>query len=115
MIGRKIEVDDIRRRTRMPTGRFTATDIVFGLSLMGVALCNGPSVQARVTQLLISATERPAFGGKSFGDVGPYERISGRIIGEVDADDPSNANIVDISLAPKNPDGMVTYSTDFQI
>src|SRR5215813_8487868 len=85
------------------------------LSLTGAVLFNAPAVQARVTQVVISRTETPTFGGKSFGAVGPYERISGQIIGEVDPKDPLNAIIVDIGLAPKNPNGTVTYSTDFQI
>ncbi len=98
--------------TRTP---FPVSAIACCLSLAGTAVCGGPSAQARVTQIVISATERPAFSGRSFGDVGPYERISGRISGEVDPDDPSNAIIVDIGLAPKNPNGTVTYSTSFQI
>jgi Alpha/beta hydrolase domain len=74
-----------------------------------------PSAQARITQLVITATESPAFGGKSFGAIGRYERISGHVIGEVDPHDPRNAIIVDIGLAPVNAGGMVTYSTDFQL
>src|SRR5215813_12443393 len=85
------------------------------LSLTGAVLFNAPAVQARVTKVVIVKTESPTFGGKSFGAVGPYERISGQIIGEVDPKDPLNAIIIDIGLAPKNPNGTVTYSTDFQI
>jgi hypothetical protein len=91
------------------------TAIVCCLSLTGAVLCAAPSAQARVTQVVITANESPTFGGWSFGAVGQYERISGQIIGEVDPKDPLNAIIVDIGLAPKNPDGTVTYSTDFQI
>jgi len=65
--------------------------------------------------VVIAKTESPTFGGKNFGAVGPYERISGQITGEVDPKDPLNAIIVDIGLAPKNPNGTVTYATDFQI
>ena len=89
------------------------TAIACCLSLTG--LCGAPSAQARVTQMVVTAMESPTFGGKSFGAVGPYERISGQIVGEVDPNDPLNAVIVDIGLAPKNPNGTVTYSTDFQI
>jgi alpha/beta hydrolase family protein len=74
-----------------------------------------PPAQARVTQIVIKATEQPAYGGESFGAVGPYERISGQIIGEVDPNDPANAVIVDLGLAPRNANGMVTWSTDFQL
>jgi alpha/beta hydrolase family protein len=98
----------------MTTPPFSATAIVCCLSLTGVVLCAAPPAHARITQVVISATE-PAFGGKSFGAVGAYEHISGHIAGEVDPKDPLNAIIVDIGLAPKNPNGMVTYSTDFQI
>jgi hypothetical protein len=91
------------------------TAIVCCLSLTGVVLCDAPSAHARVTQVVIMATESPTYGGKSFGAVGQYERISGQIVGEVDPKDPLNAVIVDIDLAAKNPNGTVTYSTDFQI
>src|SRR5229473_5852625 len=94
---------------------FSTIAVVCCLSLTGVVLFNAPMVQARVTKVVIAKTESPTFGGKSFGAVGPYERISGQIIGEVDPKDPLNAIIIDIGLAPKNPNGTVTYSTDFQI
>jgi hypothetical protein len=93
----------------------TTTPIVCCLTLTGVVLCDVPSAHARVTQVVISAIESPTFDGKSFGAVGQYERISGQIVGEVDPKDPLNAVIVDIDLAPKNPNGTVPYSTDFQI
>jgi Alpha/beta hydrolase domain len=93
----------------------TTIPIVCCLTLTGVVLCDAPSADARVTQVVITATESPTFGGKSFGAVGQYERISGQIVGEVDPKDPLNAVIVDVDLAPKNPNGTVTYSTDFQI
>jgi hypothetical protein len=86
------------------------------LALIGIALLSCGSVaNARVTQIVIKTVESPAFGGRTFGTVGAYERISGQIIGEVDPSDRRNAVIVDIALAPKNPNGTVTYSTDFQI
>jgi Alpha/beta hydrolase domain len=94
---------------------FSTTAVVCCLSLTGVVLFNAPTVQARVIKVVIAKTESPTFGGKSFGVVGPYERISGQIIGEVDPKDPRNAIIIDVGLAPKNPNGTVTYSTDFQI
>jgi hypothetical protein len=94
---------------------FSATAVACCLSLTGAVLFNAPAVQARVTKVVIAKTESPTFGGKSFGAAGPYERISGQIIGEVDPKDPRNAIIIDIGLAPKNPNGTVAYSTDFQI
>ena len=82
-----------------------------GLALIGFA----PAAQARITQIVIKTVESPTFAGRVFGAAGAYERISGQVIGEVDPADPHNAGIVDIGLAPKNPNGTVSYSTDFQI
>jgi Alpha/beta hydrolase domain len=91
--------------------RGSARLALIGIALMGCA----PAAHARVTQIVIKTVESPAFGGKTFGAVGAYERISGQIIGEVDPIERRNAVIVDVGLAPKNPNGTVTYSTDFQI
>ncbi len=98
--------------TRTP---FPMTAVACCISLTGVIFCGAPAAQARVTQVVITTTESPTFGGRSFGTVGSYERISGHIIGEVDPKDPLNAIIVDIGLAQRNPNGTVPYSTDFQI
>jgi hypothetical protein len=100
---------------RIRHGRSTPLRPAF-LGLIGIALMSGaPAAHARVTQIVIKTVESPTFGGRTFGAVGAYERISGQIIGEVDPSDRRNAIIVDIGLAPKNPNGSVTYSTDFQI
>jgi hypothetical protein len=60
---------------------------------------------ARITHIEITKTE-PAFGGQSFGDIGPYERLTGRVMGELDPADPANSGIQDINLAPRNARGM---------
>ena len=86
------------------------------LALIGIGLLScAPAANARITQIVIKTVESPAFGGRTFGAVGAYERISGHIVGEVDPNDRRNAVIVDIGLAPRNPNGTVSYSTDFQI
>ena len=69
---------------------------------------------AEVTRLEISA-QAPYAGGKAFGAAGPYVRVSGRFYGELDPTHPSNRNIVDIRLAPRNARGKVEYSADFDI
>ncbi len=58
---------------------------------------------------------RPPSSGKVFGPegrVGPYEKLRGKAYGEVDPDDPRNALITDLSLAPRNARGRVEYSMD---
>ena len=71
--------------------------------------------EAHITRIDITRVESPTFGGTSFGEVGPYEKVVGRAFGEVDPRDPRNAVIADINLAPRNARGMVEYSTDVYI
>ena len=85
--------------------------VVIGALVLGVV----PPASARVTQMTITTTESPTFSGANFGSVGQYERIQGKITGEVDPNNPQNAVIVDVELAPRNPNGTVSYSADFQI
>jgi hypothetical protein len=73
------------------------------------------SADARITKISITRTELPAFGGVSFGNVGPYEKLVGRVYGEVDPTDRRNTIITDIALAPRNARGMVEYATDVYI
>jgi hypothetical protein len=94
-----------------PAPLFSASLAGIGIALLSCA----PAANARVTQIVIKTVESPTFGGKTFGTVGAYERISGQVVGEVDPNDRRNAVIVDVGLAPKNPNGTVSYSTDFQI
>jgi hypothetical protein len=83
----------------------------------GIAVVGVPKpADARVIQINITTVESPTFGAASFGSVGQYERIEGTITGEVDSRNPLNSVIVDIGLAtPKNANGTVGYSADFQI
>jgi hypothetical protein len=85
--------------------------------LLVFAMLSMPLQQAlaRITTLTITRVESPAFEGRSFGDVGPYEKIIGRVAGEVDPADPRNAVITDIGLAPRNARGKVEYETDIMI
>jgi hypothetical protein len=87
-----------------------------GVFLAGIAAvtCARP-LSARVTQIVITKVESPTFGGTSFGSVGQYELIQGTITGEVDPTNPQNAVIVDITNAPRNSRGLVSYTSDFQI
>ena len=57
----------------------------------------------------------PAFSGRSFGDVGPYERITARATIALDPADDRNAIITDLALAPRSPDGRVEAVADVVI
>lgn len=78
---------------------------------IGSTLAGAAAVEARITSLVITKVESPTFGGATFGDVGPYEKLIGRAVGEVDPNDAKNSVIVDLALAPRNSRGMVEYST----
>src|SRR5215475_1800601 len=70
---------------------------------------------ARVKKIVIDKKVSPAFDGASFGAAGQYETIAGRAFGELDPNDPKNALIQDIKLAPRNANGMVEYTATFQL
>jgi hypothetical protein len=71
--------------------------------------------EAHIVRIVITRVESPTFEGTSFGGVGQYEKLVGRAFGEVDPNDPRNALIADIGLAPRNARGLVEYSTDVYI
>ena len=71
--------------------------------------------EARVVRIEIERVESPTFEGRAFGEVGPYEKLVGRVFGEVDPEAPENAVITDIELAPRNARGLVAYVADFLI
>ena len=85
------------------------------LIILVLMLAAPAAADARVTRVEIERVESPTFEGRSFGDVGPYEKLVGRVYGEVDPETPESAVIADIELAPRNAKGMVEYSADLLI
>ena len=79
------------------------------------ALALAVSASARVKTFVIETRTTPAFGGATFGNAGQYETLAGRVFGELDPNDPLNAIIQDIQLAPRNANGMVEYQATFFI
>ena len=69
---------------------------------------------SRVTRLDITS-RGPAFGGRSFGAVGPYEILLGTATAVADPDAPLDAGIVDLENAPRNADGLVEYTFEVDI
>jgi len=72
------------------------------------------AASARIVRVEITRTE-PAFDGRSFGSVGPYERLIGKAHGAVDPRAAANRMIQDIQLAPRNAAGLVEYVADIEI
>lgn len=71
-----------------------------------------PPLDAQVVRAEVDA-RTPFAGGHPFADAGPYERIVGRLYIEVDPNDPANARVSDLALAPTNERGRVEVWTDF--
>ena len=69
-------------------------------------------LEARVIRVDITSRQ-DVLDGKSFGDVGAYERIAGRIYFSVRIDNPRNQRIVDLANAVNLKDGEVEFSSDF--
>jgi Alpha/beta hydrolase domain len=57
----------------------------------------------------------PFAGGASFGAAGSYERIAGRLHFAIDPENPANAAIVDLGLAPRDARSLVTFAADFTL
>jgi Alpha/beta hydrolase domain len=91
-----------------------AAVVVFSLQVVPAARDSQPK-QAGITRLEITRVESPAFEGRAFGQVGQYEKLVGRVDGQVAPNDLRNAVIVDLDLAPRNANGMVEYSADFSL
>src|SRR5580658_10708362 len=52
--------------------------------------------------------------GKAFASAGAYERIVGKAYFAVDPNLPANKIIADIAKAPRDADGLVEFSADFE-
>ena len=84
-------------------------------ALAAAAILSAATADARVARIVIDAKVSPAFDGATFGAAGQYETITGKAFGELDPNDPHNAIIQDIKLAPRNARGMVEYTASFQL
>ena len=100
----------------MDNRRVRSTGWFIRLSLLSIGIAVGvATTEARITRIEITHVESPTFEGRSFGEVGPYEKLRGKAYGEVDPADPRNAIITDIEHAPRNANGMVEYSMDIYL
>jgi len=89
-----------------------ARRVVFGL-MVSLGMLSVSPADAHVRKIVIDKKVSPAFNGQSFGPAGQYETLAGRAFGELDPNDPHNAIITDIKLAPRNANGRVEYVASF--
>jgi hypothetical protein len=81
--------------------------------VLGLAIA--PHAQARIKRIDWTRKAELAFDGRTFGDAGAFEKWVGVAFGEVDPNDPHNAIIQDLDLAPRNAEGKVEYKTDVYV
>src|SRR5712671_524714 len=91
------------------------TRSILGMALMAFAMALEPAtIRAEVTRVEISSRQ-DVLGGKSFGTVGAYEKLTGKVYFAVDPNNPHNKIIADIDKAPRNAQGKVEFSADLFI
>jgi hypothetical protein len=61
------------------------------------------------------ALQRPLANGRSFGDVGPYEELKGRLLFTVDPTHLANERITDIGRVPRDRHGRVEFAADVSL
>jgi Alpha/beta hydrolase domain len=71
-------------------------------------------VNAEVSRVDITS-RRDVAGGRSFGSVGPYERLAGKLYYLIDPANKRNQVIADLEKARRNSDGKVEMSADLVI
>jgi hypothetical protein len=88
-----------------------------GALFAAIALLAAKDARANTTgKVFLHTTSRELVAnGHAFGDAGPYEKIRGTVELQVDPNNPRNAIITDIELAPRNAEGLVTFDADFMI
>jgi hypothetical protein len=72
------------------------------------------AARGEVTRVEISSRQ-DVLGGKSFGSVGPYEKLNGKVYFAIDPKNPHNKIIADLDKAPMNAQGRVEFSADLFI
>src|SRR5207249_3085636 len=88
---------------------------IVGLGTTCLGLVAAGAAKAEVTRLEVLSVEHHALEGRSFDNVGTYDRIKARVTVAVDPSDRRNAVIADIGMAPRNATGKVEAVSDVEI
>jgi len=83
--------------------------------LVLLALSTSPSIASSEVVRIVVDRREDVLGGRSFGAVGSYEKIVGRVFFVFDPANPMNSRIVDLDKAPRNADGMVEAWANFMV
>src|ERR1700754_2451391 len=85
---------------------------VFSAALLLILGWVSAPVQARVTRIEVES-RTDVLHGKSFGDAGAYERLSGQIYYSVPVENPHDSRIVDLCNAVNLRRGEVEFAASF--
>lgn len=86
--------------------RWAAAAVVLAAANLAQA---APAVRLEITG------RAPAYGGAAFGEVGPYEKLTGVAHLQIDPKVTANRGVVDLDHAPRGADGLVHYDVDVVI
>ena len=76
--------------------------------------CTAGPAAAEVVRVVVDRRE-VLLDGRPFAEAGAYEKLIGRILFAFDPDDPANAAVVDLDLAPRTEGGLVEIWSDFVV
>ncbi len=83
-----------------------------GLIVLALGMALAPmAMRAEVTRVEITS-KQDVLGGKAFGTVGAYEKLTGKIYFAVDPNNAHNKIIADLDKAPRNAQGKVEFTAD---
>lgn len=99
--------------TRLEAPRTMNTRHRFAAMLLGCIAFLSLPAQAEIRRIAVDKQETLAAEENS--NIPAYEKLRGRLFGEVDPLDPHNAIIQDIALAPRNERGKVEYISTFTL
>lgn len=111
----------MKRKTSAVAGALTLTIGIVVAGLLTLVPAAGHAVDRLAAQQvepnleLVIESRNLLDNGASHSEVGPYERLRGYAVGELDPDDSGNQGIVNLDKAPVNADGNVEYRVDVEI
>ena len=86
--------------------------VLLGLALLSTIAAHPAA--AAVSRITVQSRQ-DVLGGRSFGAVGSYEKLTGVVEFALDPDHPANAAIVDLRRAPRDAAGRVVATANFMV
>ena len=90
------------------------TGMILRTILAALVVVTPATMRAEVTRVEITSRQ-DVVGGKPFGTVGAYEKLTGKVYFAVVPENPHNRIVADIDKAPRNAQGKVEFSADLFI